>query len=152
MRRLRRKIKSPRTPWDSIQIKDNRKVLREYGLRRRKEILRAQAILRNFRRRARQLIASEDKQLEKILLEKMKRLGFIIEKDATLDNVLALTVNDVLNRRLQTVVYRKGTSKSIRHARQMIIHGHVYIGQRKIRHPSYIVPVEEEGTIHFASV
>ena len=149
MRKLRRKYKSPRTPWDSIQIKDERKLLNEFGLRRKREMWRAQAILRNFRRRARILIAAANKEQEKVLLERLKKLGFVTKKDATLDDVLALTLKDVLNRRLQTIVFRKGAAKTMRHARQMITHGHVYVGERRTLHPSYIVATDEEGMVSF---
>ncbi len=64
-----------------------------------------------------------------------------------LDDVLALTVNDVLERRLQTLIFKKGHAKSINQARQVIVHGHVSVDKRKVVFPSYLVPLEEEKRI-----
>ena len=149
MRKIKRKYKSPRSPWDTVQIQEERKILREFGLRRKKELWKSQAILRKFRRRARLLIATKNKEEVNILIDKMKRFGFITEKNATLDDVLALNVKDVLNRRLQTIVLKKGGAKGIKEARQMITHGNVYIDDRKTKHPSYLVTTEEENKIAF---
>ncbi len=146
MRRLRKKLKRPRTPWDSTRIEEEGKLLREFGLRRKKEIWRAQEIVRNFRRRARNLIAVKDEKKTKILLDKLTELG-LLQKGQGLDQVLQLKVNDILNRRLQTLVQRKGFATTIKEARQKITHGHVYVAGRKTAFPAYIVPAKNEGLI-----
>ena len=64
MRRIRKKTKKPRSPWNSTLLEEEKKILATYGLRRKREILKAQAILRNFRRRARSLIAERDDEPE----------------------------------------------------------------------------------------
>lgn len=64
-----------------------------------------------------------------------------------LDNVLALDVKDILDRRLQTIIFKKGIAHTPKQARQLIIHGKVLIDNRKIIFPSYIVLLEEEGKI-----
>jgi small subunit ribosomal protein S4 len=130
-----------------MRIEEERNLLKEYGLRRKKEIWRAEAIVREFRRRARNLIATKDDERTKVLLNKLVELG-LLEKNQGLDHVLALTVNDVLNRRLQTLVHKKGICNSMKQARQYITHGHIYIEGRKITYPSYIVPVEKEKLIN----
>lgn len=146
MRRLRKKLKKSRKPWDSSLIEEEKKILALYGLRRKREILKARAILRNFRRRARSLIAERDEEAEGILLEKLANLG-LLQKGQGLDDALALTVNNILDRRLQTIVSRKGAAKTPKQARQLITHGHLTIGGRKMVYPSYMVPVDEEGKI-----
>jgi len=146
MRKLRKRYKKPKRPWDSSRIEEERKILKEFGLRRKKEIWVAEAIVREFRRRARNLIAVKDESETKVLLDKLARLG-LLEKGQALENVLALSVRDVLNRRLQTLVFKKGFAETMKHARQVITHGHVCIGGRRITFPSYIVPVEEEKLI-----
>jgi small subunit ribosomal protein S4 len=147
MRRIRKKFKKPRSPWSITKIKDERKLLNEYGLRRKKEMLIAQEILRNYRQRARVLIAEKDKEKEKILIEKMARIGLLTKKESTLDDILALNITNVLDRRLQTIVFRRGIATSPLHARQLIVHGHVIVAGRRTKFPSYIVPVEEERKI-----
>ncbi len=146
MRRLRKKLKRPRTPWDSSLIEEEKVILRDYGLRRKREILRARAILRSFRRRARSLIAERNEEAEGILLDKLANLG-LLRKGQGLDDVLALTVSNILDRRLQTIVFRRGMAKTPRQARQIIVHGHISIGERRMVYPSYMVPVGEEGRI-----
>jgi len=148
MRKLRKKIKRPRTPWDVIQIREEKKTLNEYGLRRKKEIRVAQEILRKFWHRARKLIAVKNAEEQKTLLDKMVKLGLLTKKEPALDDILELTVENVLDRRLQTMVFRKGMAKTVKEARQMITHGHIMIDDRKIRFPSYIVSVSEEKKIH----
>lgn len=80
--------------------------MREYGLRRKREIWKAESILREYRRRARELAAKKDKEGEKVLLEKLNRLG-LLEKNAELDDVLSLSLEKILDRRLQTIVFKK---------------------------------------------
>jgi small subunit ribosomal protein S4 len=147
MRRIRKKFKKPKVPWNKNKIKEDRVLLKEYGLRRKKEMLKARQMLRDYRKKAGQLIAIQDKEKEKVLIEKMVRLGFLPSKESTLDDVLALTINDVLNRRLQTIVLRRGIAKTPLQARQMIVHGHVSVAGKKTKFPSYIVAVEEEKKI-----
>ncbi len=147
MRRIRKKFKKPRSPWNITKIKDDRKLLNDYGLRRKKEMLMAQGVLRNYRQRARELIADKDKEKERILIEKMAKLGFLPKKESTLDDILALNITNLLDRRLQTLVLRKGIAKTPMQSRQLIVHGHVSVAGRKTKFPSYIVPVEEDRKI-----
>ncbi|MCD6421285.1 MAG: 30S ribosomal protein S4, partial [Thaumarchaeota archaeon] len=74
----------------------------------------------------------------------------LVDENATADDVLKLTVRDILERRLQTMVYRLGYARTIHQARQFIAHGHVYIGDRKVRSPSYHVMRGEEKLIRVA--
>jgi small subunit ribosomal protein S4 len=151
MRRLRKKMKRPKEPWDSARLEEESKLLREYGLRRKREIWTAEAIVRNFRRRARSLIAIKDENKTKILLGKLTEIG-LIQKGQGLDHVLQLRTNDILNRRLQTIIFKKNFSSGIKEARQKITHGHVYVTGRRTTFPSYVVPVNEENTIEVKGV
>lgn len=147
MRRFRRKFKRPKVSWDTDLIKENKRISSEYGLRRREEILRSQEVLRSFRQRARGLIAEKNAGKEKILMDKLRRIGLLTAEKAGLDDVLALSINNVLDRRLQTIVFRKGLAESPLQARQMIVHGHISINGRRTKFPSYIVNVDEENGI-----
>jgi len=147
MRSIRKRFKRPKSPWSMVRIKEERKLMKEYGLRRNKEILLAYEILREFRQRARNLIAEKDKEKEKVLIEKMFRIGILTKKESSLDDILALNVKNILDRRLQTLVLRSGFAQTPRQARQLIVHGHVYVAGRRTRFPSYTVPVEEERKI-----
>jgi small subunit ribosomal protein S4 len=147
MKRFRKKYKKPRRPWDKALLEEERKIMVEFGLRRKKELWRAREELRKYRRLARDLNARRDKEKEKVLIQKLYRLGLLPSASATLDDVLSLTVKDLLNRRLQTIVYKKGLANTIKQARQFIVHGHVRINGRKIVYPSYLVSRDEEDKI-----
>jgi small subunit ribosomal protein S4 len=86
--------------------------------------------------------------MEEELLTRLRKLG-VLSETAALDDVLDLTKEDLLERRLQTIVLRKGLSKTIHQARQLITHGHIAIGIRRVRVPSYIVTTEEEKQIAY---
>ncbi|MEM5844373.1 MAG: 30S ribosomal protein S4 [Candidatus Aenigmatarchaeota archaeon] len=146
MKRQRKKYEVPRKPWDKERLERERKIMKDYGLKRKRELWRAEAILRKYRRIARDLAAKKDKKKEKELIEKLNRLGLLDEK-ASLDDVLSLTVENILERRLQTIVFRKGLANTIKHARQLIVHGHVFIDRRKVPYPGYIVRRGEEEKI-----
>jgi small subunit ribosomal protein S4 len=148
-RRIRKKYQKPRHPWRADRIEAEKKILREYGLKNKRELWRVETILRNYRRQARNLLAlrgEETGKKEKELMQSLKRLG-LLKGDATLDDVLALKTRDLLERRLQTVVYRKGLANTIKHARQLIVHGHVTVKGGKVTAPSYMVKAEEEDSI-----
>ena len=146
MKRQKKKFEKPLRPWDRVRIESDKKIIKDYGLRRKKEIWRAENIIRNYRRLARNLAARRDKEKEKILLDKIFRMG-LISKDASLDNVLALTVEKILERRLQTFVFKKGLASTLRQARQFIVHGHITLDGRRIKWPSVLIQTDEENKI-----
>jgi len=147
MRRIRKKSQRPKSPWDSVRIMEERELAKEYGLRRKREIRSAEAILRRFRQRARELIAVKDEEKERILIEKLVKLGMLSSEKAELDDVLGLAVRNILDRRLQTIIFKKGLAKTPKQSRQFIAHAQIMIGDTKIPFPSYLVTVEEEGKI-----
>ncbi|MEM3526155.1 MAG: 30S ribosomal protein S4, partial [Candidatus Jordarchaeaceae archaeon] len=85
----------------------------------------------------------------RILVGKLNRLG-ILSLDATLDDVMKLTVEDILGRRLQTLVHKQGLSNSIYHARQLITHGHIVVAGRRITSPGLLVKRDDENLITFS--
>ena len=149
MKRQRKKFLKPSHPWEKDRMDAEDKLLRQYGLYRKEEIWKTETLLRNFRHQARRLLAASGPQAEletRQLLSKLRRLGLVGE-NATLDDVLGLSVANLLDRRLQTIVYKKGMAKTPRQARQLVLHGHIVIAGRRVTVPSYLVPVEEEGEI-----
>jgi small subunit ribosomal protein S4 len=93
--------------------------------------------------------AEQRKTLEKQLLDKMDRLG-ILPSTAALDEVLDLALEDLLERRLQTLVFRKGLAKSISQARQLITHGHIAIDEKRVLTPNYLVLRDEEPNMAYS--
>lgn len=146
MKKIRKKYEKPKRLWDKERIEREKTLLKNYGLKKKREIWRAEALLRKYRRLGRMLAAKKDKEQEKMLIKKLSELG-MVEENAGLDNVLALTIENILDRRLQTIVYKKGLTNSINQARQLIVHGKIAIEGRKIPYPGYLVPKKEEEKI-----
>jgi len=141
-KKLKKKYKRPMRPFDTLE--EERKLIKEYGLKKKQELWRAETELKKIRRRAMTLLAKKDLKEENILIEKLRKIGLNVNN---LDDVLKITVRDLLERRLQTIVFRKGLSKTIKHARQLIAHGKVKINGRRVPFPSFIVPKEYEDKI-----
>ena len=149
-KKQRKKYSNPQEPFDKDRIDREKALEKEFGLRRKHELRRIEAILRSFRGRARDLQAKPDEKKKKELFERLSKLG-LIDKNAKLDDVLGIKADSILSRRLQTIVYKKSLTSSIKQARQLIVHGHVLIGKRKIQYPGYIVPLEQEEDINLNS-
>jgi len=147
---------TPNHPYQGERISEETGLVGKYGLKNKEELWRAQSQLRNFRREARKLLGRAQGDTEaagqeaREFLARLKRLGILGEEDS-LDDVLSLSVTDVLERRLQTVVYRKGYANTTTQARQFITHGHIVVGGGRVRTPSYEVTVGEESTVGFDS-
>lgn len=147
-RKARKKYSRPSHPWKIERIASEKELSRKYGLKNRKEIWKATSVVRHFRSQARSLLGSSGEYVEKQkkqLLDKLNRLG--VMQTQSLDDVLALTVENLLERRLQTIVFRKGLAKSINQARQFVVHGHVSVEGRVVNVPGYIVTKEQEDKI-----
>lgn len=144
MKKQKKKYETPSKRWDKQRIETEKVLIKNFGLKKKQEIYRAQSILRKYRRLARELTAKSDKEKEGVVIGKLIKLG-LLNEGATLDDILGLTVENILERRLQTMILRKGFANTPKHARQLITHGHILIGEKKVSYPSYIVPrIEEE--------
>jgi small subunit ribosomal protein S4 len=148
-KKQRKKYETPRFPWRTDTLQAELKLLGQYGLRNKRELWRHKTTLSRFREIARSLLGESTEQRqkpEKQLLDRLNRIG-ILPETAVLDDVLDLTINDILERRLQTVVFNKGLTKSIHQARQLISHGHITIQGQRITSPSYLVLKDEEAMV-----
>lgn len=150
-RKQRKKYEAPRFAWRPDIIQDELRLVGQYGLRNKRELWKNKTMLSKFRGIARSLIGQTQEERgkkEQGILARLKKLG-IIHQTAVLDNVLDLTIEDILERRLQTIVYREGLAKSIHQARQLITHGHIAIDEKRVTSPSYLVTREEEQKIAY---
>ena len=151
----RRSYDTPSHPWQGERIKKEVEIVREYGLKNKTEVWKAQTILRNFRKQSRELQArirggdAQAKIESDALIKKCSRMGLLPVTGSDLNDILILSENDILARRLQTVVYEKGLSSTIKQARQMITHGHIHINGHRVTVPGYIVSREEEASVVF---
>ncbi len=151
-RKIRKKYQTPMHPWVGSRIEEERALRAEYGLGNKKEIWKMVSTLTGFKDRAKKLLARTDKQAEREreqLLARLARLG-LIKRDATFDEILGLSVKNVLERRLQSILVRKHLARTHRQARQMVTHRHIMITGKVVTSPGLLVTVEEEPTILFA--
>jgi small subunit ribosomal protein S4 len=148
-RKPKKMFRRPRRIWTTDQLNAELYIVGSYGLRNKRELWRAQSEVARFRNQARALLALPTEvrqQKETQLLSFLNRLG-LVNQSATLDDVLNLKIEDLLERRLQTIVMKKGETKSAQQARQMVAHGHVSLGNRIVNIPGYLVKREEEQQI-----
>ena len=148
-RKAKKLYRRPRMIWTTDQLNAELYIMGSYGLRNKRELWKAQTEVARIRNQARALLALSAEaraEKEKRLLNFLNRLG-LAKEGATLDDILNLKIEDLLERRLQTIVMKKSGIKSPYQARQLVSHRHVSIGNRKVNIPSYLVRTEEEPQI-----
>lgn len=152
-RKFRKKFTGPSHPWEGERIEGERKLIITYGLKNKKEIWKLTSKIRTYKKQVKKLtaLATHQAEREKEQLQKKLVAYGLLEQHASLDAVLGLPVTSLMERRLQTVVYKKNLARSVKQARQFIVHGHILINGRKMTSPSHLVAVNEEPTITFFS-
>lgn len=133
----------PRKPFDKQRIEEENTIIQKYGLKNKREIWKAEAAVNKIRDRAKKLITKSSEEQEK-LFEKLHKIGLNVK---SIPEVLALSKEDWLGRRLQTVIVDKGMAKTPKQARQLITHKHIKINGKIKNVPSYPVKVNEEANI-----
>jgi len=145
---------TPNHPYQGERIAQESDLLGRYGLKNKEELWRAQSQLRSMRREARRLLGDAQGDVEAAqqagseFVTRLRSLG-ILGQDDDISQVLSLDVTDLLERRLQTVAYRKGLAHTPQQARQFINHGHVVVDGSRVTTPSKKVTVDEEDAIEF---
>ena len=84
------------------------------------------------------------------IIRRMARLGLVSEEEMKLDMILELSTSKLMDRRLQTRVFKLGLAKSIHHARVLIKQRHIRVGHQLVNSPSFMVHVDSEKHIQFA--
>ena len=150
----RKKYETPSHPWQEDRIKAENELIKKYGLKNKREIWKARTKLRNYRGQARELRAKASradvqskKETDQLLIH-LNRMN-ILPPNSKIDDVLALGIESLLSRRLQTLTYLKGLASTPNQARQLISHGHILIGARRVTVPGYMVTKDEEGEIGY---
>jgi small subunit ribosomal protein S4 len=148
-----KKFSKPGKPWEKERIEEEVAIIKEFGLKNKKEIWKASSKLRNFFAQAKKAISIRSDQGEKEkaqLLIKLRSLGLVGDK-THVEDVLSISLRDILQRRLQSIVFNKGMARTMKQARQFIVHEHILVNGKKITVPGYLVPVSKENTITFVS-
>ncbi len=153
---LRRTYDTPKHPWEAARMEEERRLVQKYGLKNKRELWKAQSTLRNFRRQARELQARlragevQATRENQWLLDRLTRQGLLPAGAPSLDDVLALSIDGLLERRLGWQVFQRGLAPSAVSARKMIVHGHVIVGDHRLTRPGYLVRRGDEPTIGYS--
>ena len=143
MKRKHKKYSKPKRPFDKVRLEEEAKIKKEFGLKNKKEIWRADAQIKSIREKAKKLISASPKE-QKALFDRLKKIGLKVDSIA---DVLSLDKQDYLKRRLQTVIVDKKLATTSKSARQLITHKKILIDNKSVDSPSYVVPVELENKI-----
>ena len=143
MKRKHKKYSKPKKPFNKERIIEEENIKKEFGLKNKKEIWKAEAKVKLIRKKARNLIKSSPEQ-KKRLFDQLNKIGL---KADSLTDAFAINIKSYLERRLQTVVFKRRLANTIKEARQKIVHKKVLIDGKVINKPSYIVPIKLENKI-----
>ncbi len=143
MKRKHKTYSKPKRPFDKVRIDEEAEIKKEFGLKNKKEIWKAEARIKSIRERAKKLISADEKE-QNDLFARLKKIGLEVNSIA---DVLSLNKEDYLKRRLQTIVVNKKLTTTTKSARQLITHKRILVDGKIVDSPSYIVPVKLEGKI-----
>jgi small subunit ribosomal protein S4 len=147
VRRQHKRYSTPRRLFEKIRIDEENALLKTYGLKNKREIWKADFAVNKIRDQAKLLITAPS-EYQKEFIGRLIAKG-LVKKGAQIDDVLALTKEAIMDRRLQTIVLKKGITKTAKSARQLITHRHIMVNNEKVTIPSYFVNLSDEGKILF---
>lgn len=124
-------------------------------MKNKREVWRVQYSLAKIRKAARDLLTLDERDPRRVfegdaLIRRMVRLGLLKENERKLDYVLGLTLSQVFERRLQTLVSKRKLANSVHHARVLIRQRHIAVGKQLVNVPGYLVRVSSEQHIQLA--
>jgi len=143
MKRKHKLYSRPKKPFDKKRIEEEAELKKEFGLKNKKEIWRAVAKVALIRKKAKNLISSNEKE-QRALIEKLNKIGLNVK---SISDILGLNKTDYLNRRLQTIMVKKRIANTSKHARQLIAHKKVLVDGKVVSIPSYILSSDLENKI-----
>ncbi len=145
MIKKRKTYTKPKNLFDKSRIEGDKELTKRYGLKNKAEIWKAESEVKRIRTEAKRLIIEPEKQ--EAFFKNLEIRGLIKDSEATIDAVLSLSKENLLNRRLQTIVFKLGFARTIKEARQLITHRKIKINGKIVTIPSYTVRAGEESLI-----
>lgn len=143
IKRKQQRFSRPKQLFNRARIDEENVIVKKYGLKNKREIWKAEAQISRLRRRAKSLISKSEEE-KKLFFEKLNKMGF---KIFDVSDVLGLTTENWLDRRLQTFVVKKNLATSTREARQLIVHKKVYVNGCAVNAPSFFITTDLENKI-----
>ncbi len=149
-RRNRKKYEKPKDIWNLQRINSDNSLKDEFGLKNMKELWKVQSEISNLRANIRTLLSGvyTNPIVEQNIINRLVKYG-ISGESPTLDSLLDLKENAILERRLQSVVFRHGLARTMKQARQLITHGFIAINGKKVNRPGMLVTKEDEPGIGY---
>merc|ERR1712003_72963 len=146
---------TPSRCYEKARLDQELKLVGEYGLRNKREVWRVKLAVAKVRKAARTLLTLDEKDPKRLfegnaLLRRLVRVGVLQEEQMKLDHVLGLKIENFLERRLQTQVFKLGLAKSIHHSRVLIRQRHIRVRKQVVNVPSYIVRLDSQKHIDFS--
>ena len=143
MKRKKKLFNRPMKLYQKNRIQEENLLVKEYGLKNKREIWKTLAKISYFRKRA-MALSKESKEEQEVFFNKLKSIGLNTE---SINDVLDLKIEDLLKRRLPTIVFGKKLAHTVKHARQMVVHKKIKVDKNIVDVPGYIVPIEMESKI-----
>jgi len=143
MKRKHKTYSKPKRPFDKVRLDEEKGIMKEFGLKNKREIWKAEARIKSIREKAKRLISSKLEE-QQTLFNKLNKIGIKVN---SISSILSLNKQDYMKRRLQTIVVAKKLASTSRQARQLIVHKKILVDGRAISIPSYVVPVNLENKI-----
>ena len=143
IKRKRKLYNRPKKLFDRARMDEENVLIKRYGLKNKREIWKAKTAVSKLRRRAKALIGADMEEQQKFF-DKLNKVGM---KVSDISDVLALTEENVFERRLQTMLVRKKLATTAKGARQLIVHKNVLVDGRIVNIPSFVVTLDLEDKI-----
>lgn len=151
IKKIRKKYSKPSHPWRSTRIEEENQICKDYGIPKKTEVWKTIAKLESYKNQTKRLSSIDNTQsaLEMgNLIAKVKSYNLI--QNDTSDEILGITLKNLLDRRLQTIVFKKNLAKGMKQARQLITHRHILVNNKIISSPSYLVKLSEETGVEIS--
>lgn len=150
-RNSRKVSRTPRRPYEKERLESEIKLAGKFGLRCKREIWRLNKKVMKIRKSASEMLTLEPNDPRRVfqgeaLVRRLRKMKLLKESSA-LDDVLNLKVEDLLERSLQTLVYRQGMAKSTHHSRVLIRQRQIAVKNKLVNVPSFAVNKDSESQI-----
>lgn len=143
IKRKRKLFRRPKKLFDKTRIDEENILIKRYGLKNKREVWKAKTAVSKLRQRAKSLIG-KDIIKQQIFFDKLNKMNM---KITDISDVLALTEENLFERRLQTFLFKKKLANTIKAARQLIVHKNVLVDGNIVNIPSFVITKELEDKI-----